>query len=293
MSISEQIKKIRIQDKNYPKALKKIENPPQILYYKGEIFENENCFAVVGTRRCSQYGKEVAFEIVKDLVMADLTIVSGLAPGIDTIAHQVCVEFKKRTIAVLGTGVDQKSIYPKSNLKLAREILNNKGCLLSEYNPGTHGSKFTFPQRNRIIAGLSLGVLVIEAREVSGAIITAQFGFFEKRPVFAIPGSIYNQTSKGCNWLIKKGAKLVENANDILKELNFPRTKSVKNFPSEKSLVEPEEIILNSISKGALNIDEIIKRTKLSPAKVASSLAILEIEGKVRNLGGNVFALRK
>jgi len=295
-----EIKKILIEDENYPKLLKKIKDPPKILYYLGELKPKENCFAIVGTRRYSSYGKQVALEIAGDLAEAGLTIVSGLAPGIDTFAHTAVVERRKlarrslgeggRTIAVLGTGLDEKSIYPQSNLKLAKRILETGGCLISEYPPGTPGSKFTFPQRNRIISGLSLGVLVVEAKQKSGALITANFAFSQKRKVFAVPGPIYSSNSKGCHYLIKKGSKLVENANDILQELNLLcLTPSIKQSGEN----EEENFILDALKEGALYIDEIIKRTKLPAATVASTLAILEIKGKVKNLGGNVYALSR
>src|SRR3989344_251373 len=218
----EEIEKIFIDDKNYPKILKEIKDPPKAIYFKGNFISDELCFAVVGTRRCSSYGKEIALEIAGDLAEAGLTIVSGLAPGIDTFAHLAAVERKKRTSAVLGTGVDEKSVYHKENIKLARKIVELGGCLISEYPPGTSGTRFTFPQRNRIISGLSLGVLVVEAKEKSGALITANFAFQQNRKVFAVPGSIYSLNSKGPHYLIKKGAKLTESANDILKELNLP-----------------------------------------------------------------------
>jgi DNA processing protein len=169
------IKTISIRDKNYPKLLKEIKDPPETLYLRGEILAEENCFAIVGTRRCSAYGKQVALEITGDLAEAGLTIVSGLAPGIDSFSHLATLERGKRTIAVLGTGIDEKSIYPQENLKLARKILESGGSLISEYPPRTHGSEFTFPQRNRIISGISLGVLVIEAKQKSGALITANW----------------------------------------------------------------------------------------------------------------------
>jgi len=179
--MSTQTQEISINDKNYPKLLKKISDPPKILYVRGKILPEEDCFAIVGTRMCSFYGKQVALEIAGDLAEAGLTIVSGLAPGIDTFCHQATLERKKRTIAVLGTGLDEKSIYPQSNLKLAEKIIESGGCLISEYSPGTSGSRFTFPKRNRIIAGLSLGVLVIEAKQKSGALITANLAKKQKR----------------------------------------------------------------------------------------------------------------
>jgi len=284
----EEIKTLTLNDKNYPKLLKEIKNAPKVLYIRGELKEAENCFAMVGTRRFSSYGKQVALEIARDLAEAGLTIVSGLAPGIDTFCHQAAVERKKRTIAILGTGLDEKTIYPQSNLKLSQKILETGGCLISEYPPGTPGSQFSFPQRNRIISGLSSGVLVVEAKEKSGALITASYAFSQKRNVFAVPGPIYSSNSKGCHYLIKKGAKLVESANDILKELNLP----LKEFSSfYKGEEEEENLILEILKEEALYIDKIIEKTKLPTAKVASTLAILEIKGKVKNLGNNVYAI--
>jgi DNA processing protein len=285
------IKEISINDKNYPKLLKEIKDAPEVLYCRGEIRSDENCFAIVGTRLCSSYGKQVALEIAGDLSEAGLTIVSGLAPGIDTSAHQAVTEREGRTIAILGTGLDEKSIYPKENIKLAGKILENGGCLISEYPPGIHGSKMTFPQRNRIISGLSSGVLVVEAKQKSGALITADFAFKQKRRVFAVPGPIHSSNSRGCHFLIKKGAKLVESANDILKELNLACLKpDVKQIDGKN---KEENLILETLKEEALYIDKIIEGTKLPAATVASTLAILEIKGKVRNLGGNIYALSR
>ena len=289
--MADEIKTTNIQDENYPKLLKGIKNAPEVIYYRGEMKSDENCFAVVGTRRFSPYGKQVALEMAGDLAEAGLIIVSGLAPGIDTFAHTATVERRKRTIAVLGTGVDEKSIYPQSNLKLAQKILETGGALISEYPPDQRGTQFTFPQRNRIISGLSLGILVIEAKEKSGALITAHYAFEQNRKVFAIPGPIHSLNSKGCHYLIKRGAKLVESANDILKDLNLPAGRQVY----QKGIIgetEEENLILNVLKEEVLDIDKIIEKTKLSAAKVASTLAILEIKGKVRNLGGNTFALK-
>jgi len=287
-----EIRKISTQDKNYPKLLKEIKDPPEFLYHRGEVLPDEDCLAIVGTRRCSSYGKQIALEIAGELTEVGLTIVSGLAPGIDTFVHRSVVERKKRTIAVLGTGIDEKSIYPKENLKLAKKILETGGCLISEYPAGTPGSKFTFPQRNRIISGLSLGVLVIEAKEKSGALITAQLAKSQGRKVFAIPGQIYSLNSKGCHYLIKQGAKLVESAEDILKEfsLSFKKLGRTGVPYFEESNVE-ERLILKILKEGALDIDKIIEKTKLPAQKVASTLANLEIQGKVRNLGRNIYAI--
>ncbi len=287
------IKTISIEGKNYPKLLKKIKDPPEVLYYEGELKSEENCFAVVGTRMASSYGKQVALEIAGDLTEAGLTIVSGLAPGIDSFSHLAALEGRKRTIAVLGTGLDEKSIYPQENLKLAKKILELGGALISEYPPGTRGTQFTFPQRNRIISGISLGVLVIEAKQKSGALITANWAKKQERKIFAIPGPIHSLNSKGCHYLIKQGAKLVENANDILKELD-PELLMLNINKPHKEITDgtPEEnLILGALKEEALDIDKISERTKLSAATVASALAILEIKRKVKNLGGNIYAI--
>lgn len=288
----EDIKEIKFGEENYPELLKKIKNPPKVLYYKGKIEPKELCFAVVGTRRCSSYGKQAVLEIAGGLADYSFTIVSGLAPGIDTFAHQACVEKKKRTIAVLGTGIDEKSIYPKENIPLARKIVELGGLLISEYPPGTKGANFTFPQRNRIISGLSIGILVIEAKMRSGSLITAGNGFSQDRKVFAVPGSIYSLNSKGTNTLIKKGAKLVENAEDILEELNL------KNLIiKEKNVIGAdnmeEKIILDVLKEGTLHIDKIIEKAKLDAAKIASTITVLEIKNKIRNLGKNIYALSR
>jgi len=286
--MTEEIKTIGIQDKDYPRLLMGIKNPPPVLYYRGELTPKDNCFAIVGTRMCSVYGKEAATEISGDLSEAGLTIVSGLAPGIDTCSHLVVVEKNKRTIAVLGTGLDTRSIYPQSNLDLAQKIIEKGGCLISEYPEGTPGSKITFPQRNRIISGLSLGILVVEAKQKSGSLITAKWAQKQGRKVFAVPGSIHSLNSIGCHYLIKHGAILAESADDILKELNLPSPSLGKPIVGEN---ETENLILQALAENALEIDKIIEKTNLSAQQIAATLAILEIKDKVRNLGGNIYAL--
>jgi len=285
-----EIKKVTIESEIYPEILKKIPDPPKIIYFLGELKNKENCFAIVGTRKCTNYGKEVTLKIAGELAETKLTIVSGLAPGIDTMAHLAAVERGKRTIAILGTGLDEESIYPKSNLKLVKKILEKGGCLISEYPPKQRGTKFTFPRRNRIISGISLGVLVVEAPERSGALITANFAFLQKRRVFAVPGSIFSKHSKGCHLLIKKGAKLVEKAEDILEELKIPFSQKERKLKGE---TKTETLILEALKDGALYIDEIVEKTKLPINEVLTTLSLLEIKEKVRNLGGNIYGLGK
>lgn len=288
----EEIRKISINDKNYPSRLKKIKYAPKTLYYRGQLLPDVACFAVVGARMASPYGKQVALEIAGDLSEAGLTIVSGMAPGIDTFVHQAALERGKRTIAVLGTGLDEKTLYPQSNLQLAKKILQSGGCLISELPPGTRGTKFTFPKRNRIISSLSLGVLVVEAKQKSGALITAEYAKQQGRKVFAVPGPVHSSNSKGPHQLIKNGAKLVDSTNDILSELNLPRLISKINQLDDWENNE-EKMILEALKQEALYIDKIIEKTKLSASQVAAALSVLEIKGKVRNLGRNVYSLSR
>lgn len=286
--MSSDIRKITIADGEYPKQLKNISDPPEIIYVRGELLPKEQRLAVVGTRLCSPYGKQVATEITGDLAEAGLTIVSGLAPGIDTFTHKAALERGGRTIAVVGTGIDEKSIYPKENIPLARKIIETGGTIISELPPGTPGSKITFPKRNRIISGLSLGVLVVEAKERSGALITAGYAIRQERKLFAVPGSVYSSNSKGPHSLIKKGAVLVETAEDILRELKLKkRLKKRNSSPWENG---EEKLILEALAEGALDIEKIIERTKLPAATVASTIALLEMRGAIKNLGRNVYS---
>ncbi|NQU82892.1 MAG: DNA-protecting protein DprA [Parcubacteria group bacterium] len=224
-SLQHDIKKIECGDvgANYPEGLLKINKPLSSLYFRGNlgVLQNRNCFAIVGTRRCSDYGKEIAFSFARELAQAGLVIVSGMARGIDTSAHQGALEAGGITIAVLGTGLAEKTIYPQDNMGLAKKILENNGCLVSEYPPEYPGSKYTFPQRNRIISALSLGVLVIEAKSRSGALITADCAKKQGKKLFATPGNIFSLNSKGPHELIKQGAILVEKPKDILEELKI------------------------------------------------------------------------
>jgi len=214
------IEELSIESEEYPKQLKDIYDPPLKLYVLGnkELLKQKG-IAIVGSRKCSEYGKEVALQISKQLSEAGINIISGLAVGIDSFAHLGNLQENSigKTIAVLGSGLDK--IYPKENIELARKIIKSDGCIVTEYPEGTSASKSNFPQRNRIISGLSKGVLVVEASEKSGALITADFALEQGREVFAVPGDINKETSKGTNDLIKQGAKLVTNYEEILEEI--------------------------------------------------------------------------
>jgi len=284
------IKKITIEDALFPSSLKNIKTPPQELYYCGKILPTENCLAIVGARLCSKYGQECSLEIGSALSMAGLTIVAGLARGIDYYAHLSALKNKKRTIAVLGTAID--NIYPKENLKLAQEILKNEGLIISEYAPGTITAKYCFVERNRLIAGLSLGVLVIEAREKSGSLITANYAKEQNKKIFAVPNNIHSPLSRGCHNLIKNGANLIENANDVLGLLGFNNLPNSPKNGKPYADCNPEEIkILEILSENPLNIEAIIRTTGWPANKITSLLSILEIKNKIIDLGDKTYCL--
>lgn len=215
-----QIEEIKIEDENYPKQLREIYDAPLKLYVLGnkEIL-SQTGIAIVGSRKATAYGKKVALQFSKDLSKSGINIISGLALGIDTCAHLGTLHQDSvgKTIAVLGSGLDE--IYPKQNIELAKQIIKSGGCIITEYPLGTKPEKLHFPQRNRIISGLSKGVLIVEASEKSGSLITADFALEQGREVFAVPGNILNTTSVGTNNLIKQGAKLVTNYDEILQEI--------------------------------------------------------------------------
>ncbi|MDF1498025.1 MAG: DNA-processing protein DprA [Patescibacteria group bacterium] len=283
----ENIQIVITRDKLYPSFLKEIHSAPALLYYKGEMKSDELAIAIVGSRKVSIYGRQVTEQFAKELSQAGMNIVSGMALGIDGIAHRECIKQKNRTIAVLGSGIDTNSIYPSSNHQIAEEIISTGGAVLSEYPIGTPPLKQHFPARNRIISGLSLGILVIEAAQSSGALITAKFALEQNREVFAIPGNIYSKTSEGTNNLIKLGAKLVTKTKDILEELNLKFMTEIKKAKEIIPDNEEEKIILENLSLDEpIHIDQLAKKIKMNVTAVSSLLTLMEIKGKVKNIGG-------
>jgi len=263
------------------------------MYIKGTLKpEDEFAVGVVGTRKLTTYGQQVASQISRDLAQAGLTIVSGLAMGIDTLAHLAALEQKTRTIAVIGSSLDRFSIFPSQNRSLAEKIAQN-GALLSEYPVGSAALPHHFPARNRIVSGLSLGTLVVEAPEKSGALITANHALSQNREVFAIPGSIFSDNSAGPNNLIKMGAKLVSNAEDILEELNLKNL--TQNIVARQIIAETpeEELILNFLSHEPQPVDKIVQETKMDTSIVNATLSLMEMKGKVKNLGGMQYVLAR
>jgi len=283
---------ITFDNVDYPYLLKEISCPPLILFYKGnKQILSEHLFAIVGTRRFSNYGRIVTNDITQQVLENNLVTTSGLALGIDTLVHQKCVENNFPTVAVLGSGLDDFNIYPRSNYSLAQEIICKGGLLISEYPPGTQALKQHFPARNRLISGLSLGTLVTEARQKSGALITAHFALEQNREVFAIPGPINQQTSDGTNNLIKKGAKLVHDVSDILAELNLPQKKLHQATRNLIPTTEEELIILKHLTSEPRHINEISLRSQKSITYINAQLLILEMKGRVKNLGNMHYIL--
>lgn len=279
---------IEENDPFFPPQLLEIPHAPLFLYGKGEHFDNNRTYVgIVGTRRPTAYGKEVAATITTDLARHGLTIVSGLAVGIDTIAHEAALAANSPTIAVIGSGLDEKSLFPKQNTLLARRMATSGGTVISEYAPGTPPLKEHFPMRNRIIAGLSRGVCVVEARERSGALITAQCALEQNRDVFAVPGSIFSPTSAGANLLIQQGAKLILRAQDICEEWGIESTMSLSTL-SDTHLDNNTKVMIQLLEQ-ELTIDELQEKTKFDTPFLMSLLTLLELKGYIRAVGNNAF----
>jgi DNA processing protein len=290
---TENISVISLNDPGYPALLKEINDPPYVLFIRGKLPNpNSPTLGVVGTRKFTPYGKFACQEIVGSLVGNGVVIVSGLAFGIDAIAHQTTIDNIGITIAVLGGGVDKKTVAPSSHLQLAEQIISTGGAVISEYPPGFAPTIYSFPARNRIIAGLSLGTLVIEAAETSGALITAKCALDYNRDIFAIPHSLTSPTGIGPNNLIKMGAKLVTNASDIIESLSLTGLGEIINNKQILPSTPTEAKILGFLSKEPQHIDLIIKTSGLDSPTVNSTLVLMEMKGKVRNLGGMNYIVR-
>jgi DNA processing protein len=286
-SVLEKAKIKIILQKEFPIPLKETPFPPELLYIKGAPPDEKLIhLGIVGTRRYSNYGKESCEKIIGELTGYNIVIVSGLAIGIDAIAHKAAILNKMKTAAVLGSGLSEKVLYPRQNLRLSQEIVGSGGCLISEYPFNMQAALYTFPQRNRIIAGLSRGVFVAEAPEKSGALITANFAVDYNRDVFALPGSIFAENSKGTNKLIKAGAVPVLSGDDILEHFGI-ETKSEKK---EIILSPLEEKIISALTE-PMSRDDLIRKIALAARDVNPCLSILEIRGLIKESGGEIFRM--
>ena len=272
-------------DEDYPARLKEIYDLPPVIYVKGSLLpDDERSIAVVGTRNPSHYGRQVTEQLVYDIASAGVAIVSGLARGVDGVAHRTALDARQRTIAVLGSGLD--IIYPREHTNLSERIVEN-GALVSEHALGTRPDARNFPRRNRIMSGMTLGTLVIEAGARSGALITARQALEENREVFAVPGNILSDNSKGTNRLIRESAaKLVTSCEDVLEELNLSSvTRQIEMaalFPEDENEAE----LLRYITFDPVHVDEVCRSSGKSASDVSSTLAMMELKGLVKQIGG-------
>jgi len=271
------------RDSGYPSRLKEIHDYPPLLYVKGSLLpEDDWCLAVVGTRRTTVYGRQAAEEIVADLARSRITIVSGLARGIDSIAHHSALEAGGRSIAVFACGLD--TVYPSENTALARRI-TEQGALISEHPLGVRPKPEYFPRRNRIMSGISLGVLVVEAGASSGALITALLALEQNREVLAVPGSIFSPASRGTHRLIQQGAKLVHDYRDVLEELNLGAVAQQLEMREIIPESDTESLLLKQLSAEPAHVDEICRNSGLPVSTVSGTLAMMELKGLVRTVG--------
>ncbi|AIT09353.1 DNA-binding protein [Candidatus Francisella endociliophora] len=289
---------VTILDKNYPKNLRELPDAPFIIYCSGNLtLLDSPQLAIVGARNYSTYGKNVTDKICHDLSKSKITVTSGLAYGIDTLAHKFALDNNLNTIAVVGTGAD--IVYPSSNRDLYSRILQNSGLIVSEFPLGTGPLRHNFPQRNRIISGLAKGVIVVEAAHKSGSLITAQLALEQNKEVFAIPGSIFSKTSEGCNDLIKQGAKLVSNINDILEEINidYHSNPSAIQENNKKSQIAhlslQEQSILQIVASNLTTLDKIIIESKLPYNQVTEILFELEMKSLIESVPGGYINTQK
>jgi len=289
--ISQDIRVFTWNDEKYPRLLKQIDQPPPVIYVKGDLLAQDDwAAAIVGTRRVTAYGRQVAAELGRFLAQHGVTVVSGLARGVDSLAHSAAVAAGGRTIAVLGSGVDQ--IYPPENRGLAEKIIQ-QGAVISDYPPGTPPESANFPPRNRIISGLSQATVVVEAGEESGALITSTFAADQGRDVFALPGSIYAPQSKGTNRLIQQGARPLLDFNEILEALNMSRAPQQQSLRLAIPANEVEADLLAALGSEPVHIDEIGQQSGLPMNKVSAALAMMELKGMVRHVGGMNYVLAR
>jgi DNA processing protein len=282
---------VTLKDEGYPKRLRDIYDPPALLYVRGEFRREDTlAIAIVGSRKTSPYGRWITEKIGQDLARHGVTVVSGMARGIDSVAHIGALQGGGRTIAVLGCGVDV--IYPLENRNLFNQIIEH-GAVLSEFPMGSPPEGGHFPRRNRIISGLSIGVVIVQAGSKSGSLITANYALEQGREVFAIPGNVGAQGSRGTNQLIKEGAKLVESSEDILEEILPQWEREEETFPIPESplpdLTEEEKILYKLLGEMPLHIDTIIRESQLDPGKVSSFLLNLELKGLISQWPGKCF----
>lgn len=277
---------LTIYDDEYPKSLREINDSPKLLYYKGDNILNDKSLAIVGSRKCTDYGKYVTEKFTREIAENGLTTVSGLAYGVDKIVHEVSLESGKKTIAVLGCGIDV--VYPLKHKSLYKRIVDSGSMIISEYRIATEPLPYNFPFRNRIISGLSSGVLIVEAKEKSGTLITANYALDQSKEVYCIPGNINSIYSMGTNGLIKDGAKLVSKASDILEDI-FGLDYDKKNEENLKELIatsKEEELVYKLLSAEELSTDQLANKLNLQVSQILSTITLMEMKGILTEING-------
>ena len=274
-----EIKTIEEGDEGWPERLKEVKSPVKKLHYRGEWDSNifQNCLAVVGTRKMTSYGESVIERILPPVIQAGVTVVSGFMYGVDTKAHQTCLDYKGKTIAVLGSGLDE--LTPKSNDKLYTEVLESGGLVMSEYDKDVMARLYTFPQRNRIVAGLSQATLVIEGGEKSGTLITAKLTIKQDKPVLAVPGPVGSSMAKATNGLLKEGATLVTSGEDVLMVLGMGLNEGYELTRGVRNHTGIEGKIVEELEREALDMDELSRKLKMSVVELGQKLSELQLQG--------------
>lgn len=285
----QKISALILSDPEYPKLLKEIPDPPYVLYVRGKL-PVLPAIAVVGTRTITSYGRHVTVNLTSGLVAGGMAIVSGMAYGVDTVAHETALSQNGSTIAVLGSGIDV--IYPKANTGLYWKIIRQGGAVISEYAPGIRADKRYFPQRNRIISGISLGVVVTEGAIVSGSLITARFAADQGRDVYAVPGPVTSALSKGPEYLLKQGAKLISEAADILEEYGLKTVNPSAHREETLPLTTEEKSIYTMLEKEELHFDEIARKMDIPIHEIGTLLSLMELKGFIRKTGSGTYGIK-
>ncbi len=279
-----------LEEENIPQILLEIPDAPKKLYFQGKLpSSNTKILCVVGSRKYTQYGKDVCEKLISGLRGYDITVVSGLALGIDSIAHKTAIEAGLKTIAIPGSGLHESVLYPSTNKQLALKILETGGALVSEFEPKFRATPYSFPQRNRIMAGISHAVLVIEAEIKSGTLITSKFATEYNRDVLTVPGSIFSKNSEGPNMLIRLGATPVRNSEDILEALGFKINETPQNLELKYADCSPEELLVVKILNEPLTKDDLIRKMSMPTSKASAVLSIMEIKGVIKESLGKIY----
>ena len=274
---------IKLKSEEFPPQLLEIPQPPKSLYIRGRLPSKDAVYlAVVGSRNYTSYGKDICEKLIKGLKGFPIVIVSGLALGIDSIAHKTAIGVGLTTMAFPGSGLDNKVLYPRTNISLAGEIIKNNGCLISEFEPNFISTLYSFPQRNRLMAGISKAVLIIEAEEKSGTLITARLALDYNRDVLAVPGSAFSSNSNGTNWLIKQGATPVTSSDEILEALGFKIEKPELSDEEKYADCSTEEIMVINLLREPQERDDLISKMKMNIAEANALLSIMELKELIK-----------